>query len=148
MLLMAVISKQEIDGAIQDMNETTASVTRHKDDIAALIHATYRLRTNAIYGLYDEAPSPSCRPALRRRTGDWRHPDQTGCHRCRAGQPSGRGRPAGLPRPYPQQHAAPADRQVPRQWRSAAYEQARLHFRDLGRRSSSRSMPCPSTSIS
>ncbi len=55
MLLMAVISKQEIDGAIQDMNETTASVTRHKDDIAALIHATYRLRTNAIYGLYDEA---------------------------------------------------------------------------------------------
>ena len=55
MLLMAVISKQEIDGAIQDMNETTASVTRHKDDIAALIHATYRLRTNAIYGLYDQA---------------------------------------------------------------------------------------------
>ncbi|MFQ2863286.1 methyl-accepting chemotaxis protein [Aeromonas caviae] len=55
MLLMAVISKQEIDGAIQDMNETTASVTHHKDDIAALIHATYRLRTNAIYGLYDEA---------------------------------------------------------------------------------------------
>ncbi|MCR6553613.1 methyl-accepting chemotaxis protein, partial [Aeromonas sp. CPF2-S1] len=53
MLLMAVISKQEIDGAIQDMNETTASVTRHKDDIAALIHATYRLRTSAIYGLYD-----------------------------------------------------------------------------------------------
>ncbi len=48
MLLMAVISKQEIDGAIQDMNETTASVTHHKDDIAALIHATYRLRTNAI----------------------------------------------------------------------------------------------------
>ncbi|TFF76971.1 methyl-accepting chemotaxis protein [Aeromonas taiwanensis] len=58
MLLMAVISKQEIDGAIQDMNETTASVTRHKDDIAALIHATYRLRTNAIYGLYDQARFP------------------------------------------------------------------------------------------
>ncbi len=55
MLLMAVISKQEIDGAIKDMNDTTASVTRHKDDIAALIHATYRLRTNAIYGLYDQA---------------------------------------------------------------------------------------------
>ena len=55
MLLMAVVSKQEIDGAIGDMNDTTASVTRHKDDIAALIHATYRLRTNAIYGLYDEA---------------------------------------------------------------------------------------------
>ncbi|MFM4824080.1 methyl-accepting chemotaxis protein [Aeromonas bivalvium] len=55
MLLMAVISKQEIDGAISDMNESTASVTRHKDDIAALIHASYRLRTNAIYGLYDEA---------------------------------------------------------------------------------------------
>ncbi|WP_429039783.1 methyl-accepting chemotaxis protein [Aeromonas media] len=55
MLLMAVVSKQEIDGAIRDMNNTTASVTRHKDDIAALIHATYRLRTNAIYGLYDKA---------------------------------------------------------------------------------------------
>ena len=55
MLLMAVISKQEIDGAIKDMNDTTTSVTRHKDDIAALIHATYRLRTNAIYGLYDQA---------------------------------------------------------------------------------------------
>ena len=55
MLLMAVISKQEIDAAISDMNESTASVTRHKDDIAALIHASYRLRTNAIYGLYDEA---------------------------------------------------------------------------------------------
>jgi methyl-accepting chemotaxis protein len=55
MLLMAVISKQEIDGAIKDMNDTTASVTRHKDDIATLIHATYRLRTNAIYGLYDQA---------------------------------------------------------------------------------------------
>ncbi|MGY4001035.1 methyl-accepting chemotaxis protein [Aeromonas sanarellii] len=55
MLLMAVVSKQEIDGAIGDMNDTTASVTRHKDDIAALIHATYRLRTNAIYGLYDQA---------------------------------------------------------------------------------------------
>ncbi|MFM4941790.1 methyl-accepting chemotaxis protein [Aeromonas bivalvium] len=55
MLLMAVISKQEIDTAISDMNESTASVTRHKDDIAALIHASYRLRTNAIYGLYDEA---------------------------------------------------------------------------------------------
>ncbi|WP_429081873.1 methyl-accepting chemotaxis protein [Aeromonas bivalvium] len=55
MLLMAVISKQEIDAAISDMNESTASVTRHKDDIAALIHASYRLRTNAIYGLYDQA---------------------------------------------------------------------------------------------
>ena len=55
MLLMTVISKQEIDGAIRDMNDTTASVTRHKDNIAALIHATYRLRTNAIYGLYDQA---------------------------------------------------------------------------------------------
>ncbi|UCP13772.1 methyl-accepting chemotaxis protein [Aeromonas media] len=55
MLLMAVVSKQEIDGAIRGMNNTTASVTRHKDDIAALIHATYRLRTNAIYGLYDKA---------------------------------------------------------------------------------------------
>ncbi|MFM4718077.1 methyl-accepting chemotaxis protein [Aeromonas bivalvium] len=55
MLLMAVISKQEIDAAISDMNESTASVTRHKGDIAALIHASYRLRTNAIYGLYDQA---------------------------------------------------------------------------------------------
>ncbi|MGB6190129.1 MAG: methyl-accepting chemotaxis protein [Aeromonas molluscorum] len=55
MILMAVISKQEIDGAIMDMNETTTSVTLHKDDIAALIHASYRLRTNAIYGLYDQA---------------------------------------------------------------------------------------------
>lgn len=54
MILMAGISKQEIDGAISDMNETTASVTRHKDDIATLIHATYRMRTNAIYGLYDQ----------------------------------------------------------------------------------------------
>ena len=55
MLLMAVVSKQEIDGAIRDMNNTTASVTRHKDDIAALIHPTYPLRTNAIYDLYDKA---------------------------------------------------------------------------------------------
>ncbi|MDM5135880.1 methyl-accepting chemotaxis protein [Aeromonas salmonicida] len=55
MVLMAGISKQEIDSAIADMNQTTTSVTRHKDDIAALIHATYRMRTNAIYGLYDPA---------------------------------------------------------------------------------------------
>ncbi|MGL6052412.1 MAG: methyl-accepting chemotaxis protein, partial [Aeromonas salmonicida] len=55
MVLMAGISKQEIDSAIADMNQTTTSVTRHKDDIAALIHATYRMRTNTIYGLYDPA---------------------------------------------------------------------------------------------
>ncbi|MFB3241076.1 methyl-accepting chemotaxis protein [Aeromonas salmonicida] len=55
MVLMTGISKQEIDSAIADMNQTTTSVTRHKDDIAALIHATYRMRTNAIYGLYDPA---------------------------------------------------------------------------------------------
>ncbi|OZG40460.1 methyl-accepting chemotaxis protein [Aeromonas sp. A35_P] len=55
MILMIGIGKQDIDRAIGDMNETTASVTRHKDDIATLIHATYRLRTNAIYGLYDPA---------------------------------------------------------------------------------------------
>jgi methyl-accepting chemotaxis protein len=55
MILMAVVSKQAIDGAIMNMNETTTSVTRHKDDIAALIHTSYRLRTNAIYGLYDQA---------------------------------------------------------------------------------------------
>ncbi|HDX8403347.1 methyl-accepting chemotaxis protein [Aeromonas dhakensis] len=55
MILMIGIGKQDIDRAIDDMNETTASVTRHKDDIATLIHATYRLRTNAIYGLYDPA---------------------------------------------------------------------------------------------
>ena len=34
---------------------TAQTVVQHKDDIAKLIHATYRLRTNAIYGLYDEA---------------------------------------------------------------------------------------------
>ena len=69
MILMAGISKQEIDGAIGDMNQTTASVTRHKDDIAALIHATYRLRTNAIYGLYDQqrfAQLPSALDAAER----------------------------------------------------------------------------------
>ena len=53
MILMIGIGKQDIDSAIGDMNDTTVSVTRHKDDIATLIHATYRLRTTAIYGLYD-----------------------------------------------------------------------------------------------
>ena len=69
-----VVSKQEIDGAIGDMNDTTASVTRHKDDIAALIHATYRLRTNAIYGLYDQARFAQLPAQLsRRRAGDRHH---------------------------------------------------------------------------
>ena len=72
MILMAGISKQEIDGAIADMNQTTASVTRHKDDIATLIHATYRMRTNAIYGLYDQqrfAQLPSVLTAAEQEIG-------------------------------------------------------------------------------
>ncbi|UWH29515.1 methyl-accepting chemotaxis protein [Aeromonas veronii] len=53
MMVMIAISKQGLDEAINDIDETTQSVVQHKDDIAKLIHATYRLRTNAIYGLYD-----------------------------------------------------------------------------------------------
>lgn len=53
MMVMIVISKQGLDEAINDIDETTQSVVQHKDDIAKLIHATYRLRTSAIYGLYD-----------------------------------------------------------------------------------------------
>ncbi|MFQ1786630.1 methyl-accepting chemotaxis protein [Aeromonas veronii] len=53
MMVMIAISKQGLDEAIYDIDETTQSVVQHKDDIAKLIHATYRLRTSAIYGLYD-----------------------------------------------------------------------------------------------
>ncbi|WP_323949586.1 methyl-accepting chemotaxis protein [Aeromonas veronii] len=53
MMVMIAISKQGLDEAINDIDETTQSVVQHKDDIAKLIHATYRLRTSAIYGLYD-----------------------------------------------------------------------------------------------
>ncbi|KXU81575.1 MULTISPECIES: methyl-accepting chemotaxis protein [Aeromonas] len=53
MVITAGFSKQEVDNAIREINDTTASVIRHKDDIATLIHAAYRMRTNAIYGLYD-----------------------------------------------------------------------------------------------
>ena len=53
MLVMIAISKQGLDEAIRDIDETTQSVVQNKDDIAKLIHATYRLRTSAIYGLYD-----------------------------------------------------------------------------------------------
>ncbi|MFE8730956.1 methyl-accepting chemotaxis protein, partial [Aeromonas hydrophila] len=42
MILMIGIGKQNIDSAIGDMNDTTVSATRHKDDIATLIHAAYR----------------------------------------------------------------------------------------------------------
>ena len=72
MILMAGISKQEIDSAIADMNQTTASVTRHTDDLATLIHATYRMRTNAIYGLYDQqrfAQLPSVLTAAEQEIG-------------------------------------------------------------------------------
>ena len=55
MMVMIAISKQGLDEAISDIDETTQSVVRNKDDIAKLIHATYRLRTSAIYGLYDAA---------------------------------------------------------------------------------------------
>lgn len=55
MMVMIAISKQGLDEAISDIDETTQSVVRNKDDIARLIHATYRLRTSAIYGLYDAA---------------------------------------------------------------------------------------------
>ncbi|MFQ1769462.1 methyl-accepting chemotaxis protein [Aeromonas veronii] len=53
MMVMIAISKQGLDEAINDIDETTQSGVQHKDDIAKLIHATYRLRTSAIYGLYD-----------------------------------------------------------------------------------------------
>ncbi|CAJ1884815.1 MULTISPECIES: methyl-accepting chemotaxis protein [Aeromonas] len=53
MMVMIAISKQGLDEAINDIDETTQSVVQNKDDIAKLIHATYRLRTSAIYGLYD-----------------------------------------------------------------------------------------------
>ncbi|MCE9847245.1 methyl-accepting chemotaxis protein [Aeromonas allosaccharophila] len=53
MILMITVSKQGLDSSIKAMNETTDNVIAHKDDIAKLIHATYRLRTSAIYGLYD-----------------------------------------------------------------------------------------------
>uniref|UniRef100_UPI003BA1C16B methyl-accepting chemotaxis protein n=1 Tax=Aeromonas veronii TaxID=654 RepID=UPI003BA1C16B len=53
MMVMIAISKQGLDEAINDIDETTQTVVQHKDDIAKLIHATYRLRTSAIYGLYD-----------------------------------------------------------------------------------------------
>ncbi|MGL5323892.1 MAG: methyl-accepting chemotaxis protein [Aeromonas sp.] len=53
MMVMTAISKQGLDDAIRDIDETTQTVVQHKDDIAKLIHATYRLRTSAIYGLYD-----------------------------------------------------------------------------------------------
>ncbi|MFM4835427.1 methyl-accepting chemotaxis protein [Aeromonas veronii] len=53
MMVMIAISKQGLDEAINDIDETTQTVVQHKDDIAKLIHATYRLRSNAIYGLYD-----------------------------------------------------------------------------------------------
>ena len=118
MLLMAVVSKQEIDGAIGDMNDTTASVTRHKDDIAALIHATYRLRTNAIYGLYDQArfaQLPAQLSAAEQEIG-------TILSRLVIPGPSRTTprwpRPCGLPRPHPQQHAAAAGRQTSGQRRA------------------------------
>ncbi|TNH86138.1 methyl-accepting chemotaxis protein [Aeromonas sobria] len=53
MVLMITVSKQGLDSSIKAMNETTDNVISHKDDIAKLIHATYRLRTSSIYGLYD-----------------------------------------------------------------------------------------------
>ncbi|HHQ4572059.1 TPA: methyl-accepting chemotaxis protein [Aeromonas veronii] len=53
MILMISVSKQGLNSSIKAMNETTDNVIAHKDDIAKLIHATYRLRTSAIYGLYD-----------------------------------------------------------------------------------------------
>ncbi|WP_421258760.1 methyl-accepting chemotaxis protein [Aeromonas sp. 600886] len=53
MMVMIAISKQGLDEAINDIDETTQSVVQNKDDIAKLIHATYRLRTSAIYSLYD-----------------------------------------------------------------------------------------------
>ena len=81
MILMIGIGKRDIDNAIGDMNDTTVSVTRHKDDIATLIHATYRLRTTAIYGLYDPerfATLPGDLTAAERRSApswpDWSSP--------------------------------------------------------------------------
>ena len=135
MLLMAVISKQEIDGAISDMNETTASVTRHKDDIAALIHASYRLRTNAIYGLYEQARFAELPAALNgaeqelvtllsRLAIPGAEQDN---HQVAAALQAyfTHTRSTMLPL-LSQRFAGNGD--------PAAYEQARLHFRDLGER--------------
>ncbi|MGY3870287.1 methyl-accepting chemotaxis protein [Aeromonas crassostreae] len=135
MLLMAVVSKQEIDGAISDMNETTASVTRHKDDIAALIHASYRLRTNAIYGLYDQARFAELPAVLNGAE------QELGTILSRLAIPGAEqdnGQVAAALQAYfahtrttmlpllSQRFAGSGD--------PAAYEQARLHFRDLGER--------------
>ncbi|MFM4702582.1 methyl-accepting chemotaxis protein [Aeromonas bivalvium] len=135
MLLMAVVSKQEIDGAISDMNETTASVTRHKDDIAALIHASYRLRTNAIYGLYEQARFAELPAVLNGAE------QELGTILSRLAIPGAEqdnGQVAAALQAYfahtrttmlpllSQRFAGSGD--------PAAYEQARLHFRDLGER--------------
>ncbi|MFM4963145.1 methyl-accepting chemotaxis protein [Aeromonas bivalvium] len=135
MLLMAVVSKQEIDGAISDMNETTASVTRHKDDIAALIHASYRLRTNAIYGLYEQARFAELPTVLNGAE------QELGTILSRLAIPGAEqdnGQVAAALQAYfahtrttmlpllSQRFAGSGD--------PAAYEQARLHFRDLGER--------------
>ncbi|MFC5707648.1 methyl-accepting chemotaxis protein [Aeromonas eucrenophila] len=133
MILMAGISKQEIDGAIGDMNRTTASVTRHKDDIAALIHATYRLRTNAIYGLYDQqrfAQLPSALDAAEQEI------DAILARLVITGAEQDNRQVASALQAYLSHTRNNMLPLLARQYQgngdSAAYEQSRLRFRDLG----------------
>ncbi|MGY3884041.1 methyl-accepting chemotaxis protein [Aeromonas aquatica] len=133
MILMVGISKQEIDSAIGDMNQTTASVTRHKDDIAALIHATYRLRTNAIYGLYDQqrfAQLPSALDAAEQEI------DAILARLVITGAEQDNRQVAMALQAYLSHTRNNMLPLLARQYQgngdSAAYEQSRLRFRDLG----------------
>nr|WP_269440454.1 methyl-accepting chemotaxis protein [Aeromonas veronii] len=133
MMVMIAISKQGLDEAINDIDETTQTVVQHKDDIAKLIHATYRLRTSAIYGLYDDklfaalpANLNSAEQEINAILGRLVHPGAEQDNRQVAAALQAylsHTRSNMLPL-LAQKHQGGGD--------PVAYEAARLHFRELG----------------
>jgi methyl-accepting chemotaxis protein len=117
MMVMIAISKQGLDEAISDIDETTQSVVRNKDDIARLIHATYRLRTSAIYGLYDAAQFAALPANLNSAEQDNRQ--VAAALQAYLGHTRNNMLPL-----LTQKHQGGGD--------AAAYEAARLQFRELG----------------
>ena len=133
MMVMIAISKQGLDEAINDIDETTQSVVQHKDDIAKLIHATYRLRTSAIYGLYDAklfaalpANLNSAEQEINAILGRLVHPgaEQDNRQVAAALQAYLNHTRSNMLPLLAQKHQGGGD--------PVAYEAARLHFRELG----------------